>query len=221
MTLPNFSTYFESNDIDQQLSFLDLDVAVLRDAALQGLSAWASCTANHPPTYPGTVQWAEGTRALRESLLTRGWSRKNEANLPLVVNAKGTIAIAIASGDAQTGKSEGFPGTRSAKGPKTVEAIRANRQQLHFEFMDIEPVLASINTPGRSTWLFLTYRDSSLKQLRCELSQPVSITAEGQVNGFAKRIILPVVPFGEDLRLDDIAKVTQSPEITVEIKQLG
>jgi hypothetical protein len=213
--------YSQSRDVDQRLADLGLEAVVLNTAALQGLAGWASCTLNHPPTYPGTVAWAETTRALREGLFARGWMRKNEANLPLVVNAAGTMAIAIASGDSETGNEDGFPCTRSTRGPKTAEAVRINRQQQSFDFMDPIPVIESINTPGRSTWLFLMYRDLATRMLRAELSRPISMTDEGRVDEWAERIILTAVPFGDDPQTLNNNNVNQSPEITVEIQRLG
>jgi len=212
--------YSEPRDVDQRLAVLGLDREVLTTAALQGLAGWASCTQNHPPTYPGTVAWAECTRAIREGLLTRGWTRKNETNLPLVINSDETMAIAVASGDAATGKEEEFPCTRSAKGPKTAEAVRINRQR-NFEFMDPGPVIESINTPGRSTWLFLAYRDLVARVLRIELSRPISMSDDGHVDEWAERIIMTAIPFGDNPQLLDDTNANQTPEISIDIQRLS
>jgi hypothetical protein len=218
--MPSISLVFsEPPDVNQRLYQLGLDAPVLTTAALQGLAGWASCTLNHPPTYPGTVFWAETTRALREGLFDRGFARKNEANLPLVVNADETIAIAVASGDAATWKEDEFPCTRSAKGPKTAEAVRINQQQ-SFEFIEPLPVIESINTPGRSTWLLLTYRDLKTRILRIELSRPISMNEDGHVDEWAERIILASIPFADDPQLLDGNNANQSPEITVNIRRL-
>jgi len=212
--------YFDQSEVDQRLAALGLDMEVLTTAALQGLAGWASCTLNHPPTYPGTVAWAEGTRALREGLFARGWMRKNETNLPLVVNAAETIAIAFTSGDADTGRKDGYPSTRSAKGPKTAQAVRVNQRQEQFAFMDPGAVIASIKTAGRSTWLLLTYRDTASRELRSELSRPIDMTEDGHVSKWAERIILTAFPLDENPQFES-DDANQSPEITVEIKQLG
>jgi len=211
----------EPRDVDQRLAELGLDATVLNTAALQGFAGWASCTKNHPPTYPGTVAWAEATRALREGLFTRGWMRRNESNLPLVVNGGGTIAIAIASGDAETGNKDGFPCTRSTRGVKTAEAVRVNRQQESFDFMDPIPVIESINTTGVSTWLFLIYRDLATRTLRSELSRPISMNDEGRVNEWAERLILNPAPFADDPEVLADNNANQSPEVIVDIQKLG
>ncbi len=210
--------YIAPYDRNQRLFELGLEAESFTTAGLQGLAGWASCTPNHPRTYPGTVAWAETTRSLREGLFGSGWTRKNEANLPLVVNAEETIAIAVASGDSETGNKDGFPCTRSARGPKTAEAVRVNRQ-IMLPFSDPKPVIESINTPDRSTWLFLTYRDLVARVLRCELSRPVSMTEDGYVDEWAESIIFDEIPFGENLQIFNDAD--QSPEITIDIQRLA
>src|SRR5262245_46918568 len=115
MTLTS-PVYSKPHDVDQQLELLGLTVEQLLTAAKKGLAAWAECTPNHPPTYPGTAFWAETTRSLREELFASGWIRKNPSNLPLVVNAEGTVALSVSSGDENTGIAGETPGTRSGKG---------------------------------------------------------------------------------------------------------
>jgi hypothetical protein len=216
--------YFESPDVHQRLLELGLGVNDFRTAALKGFSAWAECTPNHPPTYAGTAFWAETTRALGEALFYSGWTRKNESNLPLVVNEEKTIAIAVSSGDEQTGSAEYSPTTRSAKGPKTADAVRVNARQLTFDFIEQMPVVDSPKIAGRNTWLFLTFRDLACKEIRMELSRPISMAPDGHVDRWAERIILPAQPFGGEPELgsdwldgDD----GQSPHIIVEIRKRG
>jgi hypothetical protein len=217
--LPNL--YSDPNDVDQRLEAMNLTVSNLLTAAKKGLAAWADCTPNHPPTYPGTAFWAETTRALREGLFAAGWTRKNESNLPLVVNENETLAIAVSSGNEETGRKDGTPGTRSAKGPRTAAAVRVNQQQQAFDFMDPEAVIESLKTAGRATWLFLTYRDLSAQELRCELSRPISMTEDGHVDQWGERILLEPIPFG-DLSLSGYPEsIEQSPEIVVHIEKLA
>jgi hypothetical protein len=40
---------------------------------------------------------------LRENLASEGWERLDEGNLPWTVNATGSTAIAVATGDEETG----------------------------------------------------------------------------------------------------------------------
>jgi hypothetical protein len=146
--------YFESPDIDDRLSRMGLTREPFISAADQGFAAFADCTPNHPPTFPGTAAWAETNRALRENLFTYKWSRKNETNQPLVLNERKDMAITSCSGDKYTGRRDGYPSTRSARGERTQDFVRNN--QTAFEFMNNPgPVVASTKVPGRATWLFL------------------------------------------------------------------
>ncbi len=213
---------FDSYDVDQRLSELGLGRQFFVTAALQGLSAFTACTPNHPPTYPGTSAWAETVRSLREELFSSGWTRKNEVNLPLVINEAKTIAVTVASGDENTARKDEFPCTRSAKGPRTAEAIRINKQQQKFDFMeDPRPIVASLKVPGRSTWLFLVYRDMQASELRYELSRPISMADDGHVDDWAERILFPPTPFGINTSILNNNDGEQSPEIIIEIKKLG
>jgi len=131
------------------------------------------------------------------------------------------MAITACSGDEDTGSKEGFPCTRSPKGPRIADAIKANQKT--FDFME-EPagIVASMKVAGRATWLFLIYRDIQRGELRYELSQPRHMAENGHVDGWIERIIFPPTPFDTD----DLSRIGnddggQSPEITVEIKKIG
>jgi hypothetical protein len=139
---------------------------------------------------------------------------------PVVVNSGGTVAISAATGNENTGNKDEDPLTSSSKGPRTADAILANRRQLVFPEI-LEPI-QSLKMPGRETWLLLIYRDITARRLRSELSRPISMDTDGRVDGWAERIIL-------DLKeLDEIPEILlggsngpQSPEITVEIRRRG
>lgn len=217
---PETQVYFDPFDVDQRLAEFGLTREPFDIAAAENLAAFRSCTPNHP-TFPGTYGWAEANRSLRDGLTSAHWEKRNETNLPLVINELGTMAITATSGDPDSGIRDGFPCTRSAKGPRIADAIVANQRR--FDFME-ESVLiaASMNVPGRATWLFLIYRDLVRGELRYELSHPKHMGEDGHVDGWIERIIFPPVPFDTDdltrLGTDDGG---QSPEITVEIKKVG
>ena len=212
--------HFEPYDVDDYLARLGLTREPFVTAANEGLAAFAACTPNHPLTFPGTAQWADTNRSLRDGLVASKWTSKNETNQPLVINEAKTMAISAVSGDSSTGRSDEFPSTRSSKGPRTADAIRAN--QGSFEFMDDPaPVVASMKVSGRSTWLFLFYRDMQRSELRYELSKPTSMTDDGHVSGWAERIIFPPTPFDENLPNIGEDDGGKSPEIVVELKKRG
>jgi hypothetical protein len=212
--------YFEPDDVDDCLARLGLSRETFVTAAKEGLAAFSACTPNHPATFPGTSQWAETNRSMRDGLVFSKWTRVNEMNQPLVINATKTMAITAVSGDANTGVKDAFPSTRSSKGPRTADAIRAN--QGRFEFMDDPaPVVASMKVSGRSTWLFLFYRDMQRSELRYELSKPTSMTEDGHVSDWAERIIFPPTSFDENVPNIGEDDGGQSPEIVVEIRKRG
>jgi hypothetical protein len=212
--------YAESNEVDDCLARLGLTRDTFVTAAKEGLAAFAACTANHPVTFPGTAQWADTNRSLRDGLVASKWTRRNETNQPLVINQAKTMAITAVSGDASTGCKDEFPSTRSSKGPRVADAIRAN--QGRFEFMDDPaPVVASMKIPGRSTWLFLFCRDMKQNELRYELSKPASMNEDGHVSGWLERIIFPPTPFDENVPRIGEDDGGQSPEIVVEIRKRG
>jgi len=213
--------FSEPDDVDERLSQLNLTPEVFDKAALEGYAAFNECTPNHPPTFAGTAAWAETNRSIRDGLFPSKWSPKNETNQPLVINESGSMAITSVSGDEYTGRKDGFPSTRSSKGERTAEAVRAN--QFVFSFMEeLAPIIASTKVTGRATWLFLVYRDMRLEEIRYELSLPRSITEDGQIDGWIERIIFPPKKFGPTAtRKNGEDEGGQSPEINVEIRKIN
>lgn len=209
--------YFEPDHVDERLSQLGLTREVFDTAAAESYNAFIGCSQNYPPTFAGTYAWAEANRSMRDSLFK--WIKKNETNQPLVINESGSMAITSVSGDEYTGLKDGFPSTRSSKGERTKQAVKAN--QFVFEFMeDPAPIVASMKVKGRTTWLFLIYRDMRLEEIRYELSLPRSITEEGQIDGWIERIIFPPKKFGPDITRSGEDEGGQSPEINVEIRKI-
>jgi hypothetical protein len=218
---PETQVYFDLFEIEQRLAYYGLTREPFDVAAAESLAAYRSCTPNHPPTFPATYAWAEGNRSLRDGLTADDWARKNEDNLPLVMNALGTMAITVTSGDADTGMKDGFPCTRNPRGPRTADFVIANQRR--FDFMEeTASIVASMKVPGRDTWLFLVYRDLVRGELRYELSRPNHMGEDRHVDGWIERIIFPPILFDtNDLPRIGTDDGGQSPEITVEIKKIG
>jgi len=213
--------YVEGFEVRNRLAELGLDEQMLIEAVQRGHAAWNTCTPNHPPMFPGYLAWAEAVRALREATVLTGWQRCDEGNLPFTVNSTGSVALAVATGDEDTGRMLGSPCTKARKGPMTAKAVAENHGQLSlFENIPLLPEdVERIN--GRMTWLLLMYRDKELRELRCELSRPINIGEDGRVDGWAERIILASTPFDAD----EVSvtrggpSAPQSPEIIVEVKK--
>ena len=200
----------------ERLVELGLQAEPLREAAARGLAAAHACTLNHPRIMPGLSAWSETVCGLRENLAPEGWERLDEGNLPWTVNATGSMAIAVATGDEETGKEKGSPCTKSKKGPRVAEAVEANQLELFPPGIR----LPATTPPGRETWLLLIHRDFSAGELRMELSRPVNMGEDNRVDGWSERIILDALPFDGDLDIRSIDPIPPSgPDIEVEIKR--
>jgi hypothetical protein len=79
--------------------------------------------------------------------------------------------------------------------------------------------LAQIN--ARMTWLLLMHFDPIAREVRSELSRPVSMDQDQRVDGWDERIILRSIPLDGDLvRVSPTGNTPpQSPEIVLEIKR--
>jgi hypothetical protein len=169
------------------------DAEILSNAIQSGISAYASCTANDPRSFPGILRWAKTTRALREGLAPHGWKRDNLYGLELVINGDGSIAIAVSMGNEATG-TDVAPKTKYPKGAATHAAVAVNAQQLSlFEPVTIMPSQAK-QDPKTLTYLLLMRLSPDMKTVHSELSLPLEIGTDLRVHEWKERIILnPIV----------------------------
>ena len=210
-----FSKPEESRD---RLAELALDAVTFLQAIQRGQAIAAGYTPNHPAICRGISQWGEIVAALREQLLPRGWTRIDEDNLPLTVNATRTIAISVSTGDEATGIADATPSTRSTKGPRTANAVVVNALQLTlFGNVPLKPEELK-RSNGVMTWILLFHRDVTAQETRFELSRPVKMDSDGHVDVWAERIIFASSPFGTDT-LPLPVDVPKSPEIVPEVKR--
>src|SRR5260370_1373145 len=159
MVMRKLEVYSHPGDVNSRLAELGLKASVLREAIQRGFAAWASCTANHPSNYPGISAWANCVAALRELLHSEGWKRHDEGNLPVTVDATGRVSIVVSTGDEYTGLTELTPSTQSSKGPRTVNVVEGNAQQIPLPFdLRSRPEIVK-QTAERLTWILLFHRD--------------------------------------------------------------
>jgi hypothetical protein len=213
--------HVEPEGRDSRLTELKLDEEILTEAVQAGFMQWATCTPNHPPSFPGFSAWSETVKVLRDRLLPHGWERSNEANLPFTVNADGTVAIAVATGDEATGQEDYTPCTKSRKGPRTRKAVAVNNRQLTLFPIEVTPgEIAQLQGEGRRmTWLLLFYRDEIKSEVRFELSRPTKINKDGKVDGWIERILFRPFPFGGDsIEIPQIGSPNDGA-INIEIKR--
>ena len=213
-------TYVRSHAVHLRLSQLGLDTEQLREIVRRGYVAFISCSPNDPPLFPGFSAWAMLVRGLREYLLPEGWERSDENNYSLVINGSGTVAIAVATGDAATGRANEQPTTKSSKGPSTVEAVTSNQLMLDLTFFPPEPPQAahpSAREQQRTTWILLVHRAQG--EVRYELSLPTSMGPDGRVDGWQERIILGSIPTDPDFLETASPTPPQQPDIDVAVKR--
>jgi hypothetical protein len=73
---------------------------------------------------------------------------------------------------------------------------------------------------GKMTFLLLFHRAVDANEIRCELSRPIQMNEEGQVSGWAERIILPPSPFGGGTGAAKVpTDVPQTPNVVVKVKR--
>ncbi|CAN7336205.1 hypothetical protein LJR029_005734 [Caballeronia sp. LjRoot29] len=212
-------THIEAGDIGSRLTQLGLNEVRLAEIVKRGYVAFASCTPNDPPLFPGFSAWATMVRGLREYLLPE-WQRSDENNYSLVVNSAGTVAIAVATGDDATGRADAQPTTKSSKGPSTADAVNSNQLQLDLVFPPAQvPPQAR---PGhldvqRITWILLVHRAHG--EVRCELSLPTSMGLDGRVDGWQERIILGAIPTDPAILEITPPSPPHQPDIDVDVKR--
>lgn len=197
--------YTEVFEVENRLKALGLNHGILLDSVRAGFLARSLCTELDPPMYPGQTMWAHTLRRLRQRTVLLGWKPNDDGNYSVALAPDGMSAIAVATGDANTGRTDATPLTASAKGPRTAEAIADNYQlSLDLVFHDeLRNVLNIKSQPGkRETWLLLVHLDQS--EVRAELSLPASLDGQDRVAGWLERIILPSIDFDpEQIELPD------------------
>jgi len=182
-------------DVRRRLADLHLTVEILAEAILAGELFRRSCTPNDAPTIPGIGFWGRIVRTLRELLVTSGFVRSDKGGLPVVVSPDKTFAIAVSTGDEDTGNPNEAASTKYPKGAKTAQAVvRNNGTRFLFQELELTPEEQAEAT--RLTWFLLVKREE--KAILSELSLPSGV-ANGYVSSWSERIILPTIDLDDDL----------------------
>jgi len=216
----------QPHDRAAKLHVLDLDEAVVNEMVLRGFTKRQTCTALHPPSYPGYSQWAETVAASRELLIPRGWTPSDANNFSRVISPDEKMAVAISTGDDNTARSEYRygeiqPRTKHPKGSETRSAVEINEPPTLFDVLTGEPAGRQVAPdPDRMlTWMLLlaTTKD----EIRYELSLPKSQDKGGYVYEWSERIIFAPIeisslPTRTDDRDDDDDNGTAGIDVPVE-----
>jgi hypothetical protein len=205
---------FDRDDVHARLAALHLTEKVLLHAAWRWHVAWNSFTPNHPPFGIGIAAWMEAVAALRETTMSRGWTRSDERNYALVISPDGSMAINVATGDQATGRSGANPSNKAPKGVSTADAISINQVQLDLPLPVPQLWLYGRNDPGPLTWFLLLHRADD--EIRCELSLPLSMSSDGRITLWQERIILSPIPL-DDETIEIVAP--QGAEVHIDVKR--
>ena len=183
----------ELDDVEAALARLEVPLELLQEAVQAGYLGRISRTANDAPNAAGFYQWNDTLRSLRENMARRNWQRNDNGNWPTTVHSEKLRAIAVSSGNQDTGNAKATPSTKTAKGPRTAKAVSVNANQPWLP--GFEPVqYDEAQEPNHPTWLLLFFADE--KELRAELSLPVTMDCDGHVSAWRERIILPALSLG-------------------------
>lgn len=201
---------YEPEDVGNELDALGLTEAILHEAIVFAEQERRKCTANDVPGMAGTILWGKTVRKLRDILASHGWVASEESNLSTVYNPNLGIAIAVASGDAGTGRPKLRVRTKNPRGMASEKAVEDNYIQLSLlDGLGLE------NLPDqpedRMTWWLLLH--PTPKGVRCEISLPKAIVC-GRIQEWTRRIILA------DIAMDEPIVVTPfdaAPEIDVDV----
>jgi hypothetical protein len=220
MSLP-CKVYSNVPDIDSRLSGLGLSREVLIQAVKAGLLARREHTENHPKTSAGFNTWSETVRSLRDQLVSGGWEANNEANQGLTSNEELRVSIAVVPGDAKTGRQDSTPSTRSSRGPRTADAIRANGTGYLFKEIE-EQIAALMSMRLDGLWLLLVFVNEARQWVQSELSRATQMTDGNRPTAWSERILLPDIDFSStpiSSNRTDGPDVQKSPEIVIEVKR--
>lgn len=209
------TVYLVRSAVVLRLAELGLTPEILETAVAKGQLAVDNCTTNHPRMFPPLAGWAETVRGVREGLIPFEWDISDDRNYALAVHPSGDMAIAVATGNEQTGIAAGTPATKCSKGTSTLEAVMVNVQQLSL-FTELSPSQEpqADAEDRRATWILLIYRTP--EETRAELSLPVVIAVDGRVTDWRERIILNPIPRDpQPLRVEP----PQLPDLDVPVKR--
>lgn len=151
----------ETDEAAKYLASLGIPLGVLENAARDGEYARDNCHEYHPPSFPGSVSWADTLRSLALGLKPIGYERDERNGLSVVVSPNGKHAISIQLGDEGTGDPTKTPTTKYPKGDATRDLVTANRT-LILPGMEghLRPKTRPLPDEGCKTWFFLRRRPS-------------------------------------------------------------
>ncbi|MGO0603681.1 hypothetical protein [Brevibacterium linens] len=199
---------WQGADARQRLNELEIDLDSILACLGAGDLADRQTDEFSPVTASGTERWNHTVQELRRSLAAHGWRVQNPNNSPRIVRPDGGLAIAVVSGNHNTGNPNREPSNAHALGPTVDKSVLRNHTrevvgQLALDSVEDAAVEDAVNRLAfdPKTWILL-YRADPGTGVRAELSYP-NMTDDGFVSRWQERIIIPTeTPLDETLPLE-------------------
>ena len=207
--------YEDPYSAEERLRSLGLRMEILIDVLRQGELQRRMASPLDPPCAPGFAGWSRKVRALREWLLPE-WHQSDRDNFSTVISPDGMVAVAIATGDDDTGdpSDEARPHTKYARGPATVRAVSRNEQLEMFP----ETIPSDVLGEATATWFLLSQVEGDT--IYAELSRPLQLGDDRRVGKWAERIIVGPIELDGDAGSMALPpdEPIEAPDVTVERK---
>lgn len=170
-----------------------LDEALLKEANEHGYRVRLEVTELHAPTAAGSYHWHSTLYAVRYALTAREWNPENLRNCPFIVSPDRKVAIAVMTGDADTGLVKGKPTNQAQKGAVLQRAVAQNQQLELFDPAVVKDLASSKD--ATQLWVLLYHvavGADGKPEIRSELSLP-SRFARKQIVEWSQRLILAAI----------------------------
>jgi hypothetical protein len=180
-----------------------LNEALLKQANEHGYSARIEATELHAPTAAGSYHWHAALYALRYSLAALGWVKQDLRNCPFIVSPDRKVAIAVMTGDPDTGLEKGKPTNQAQKGAVLRQAVDQNRQLELFDPSIVSDLAKSKD--ATQLWILLYHvaiGTDGKPEIRAELSVPSRFERK-QIIGWSQRLILESIRPDSDTFMDE------------------
>jgi hypothetical protein len=192
----NQSFLLKSSTQEEMLAAIGITAADLNATVVQIYRAFAAVGPLHPKGFSGTNSWADGTQAIRATMVPKGWKIADPNGQPRIVSPGGRYAITVSSGNPNTGNPNKTPQTKNSKGSQTSRSVAYNSRQGELFVNEPQENVISVAAEEQMLWFLLYYVDIEGKEVRYELSCPITVGDNDKVDGWAVRIIMPALRLG-------------------------
>lgn len=197
------SQIFESEiEVASSLEIFGITKSILKDVAMNVISAKNQATMLHPINAPGTFAYHEGVRSMREVFISLqdGWESDSLNGIEVVSHQKKNLIIVFQNVDYACG----------ADCPKAISEKRiSSRKLIEKNSLPLFPEISGQKHENRKVWYLCV--SSNEEEVKMELSKPESIDDKGQFSVFSERIfivneeevLLPPTPSDDAFEVDD------------------